>query len=103
MKLLTWNVAGRVGRLPEQAAAVVSAGADVVALQEVTRRTLPARRRRSREAGFAHRASAVDLAAAERKRPLGVLTAARSRSSACPRRTSRGPSACSAARSPASR
>ena len=52
--------------------------ADVVALQEVTRRTEPAWRAALAEAGYAHVASAVELAAPERKRPLGVLTAARS-------------------------
>jgi exonuclease III len=77
MRVLTWNVAGRVGRLPEQAAAVAAAGADVVALQEVTRRTEAAWRDALARAGYAHVASAVDLAPPERKRPLGVLTAAR--------------------------
>jgi exonuclease III len=77
MRLLTWNVAGRVSRQPEQAAAIAAAGADVVALQEVTRRTLPAWQAALREAGLAHQASAVELAPPERKRPLGVLTAAR--------------------------
>jgi len=78
MRLLTWNVAGRVGRQAEQAAAVAAVGADVVALQEVTRKTEPAWRAALAEAGYAHVASVVDLAAPERKRPLGVLTAARS-------------------------
>ena len=77
LRLLTWNVAGRVSRLPEQAAAVVSAGADVVALQEVTRRTLPGWEAALAEAGYASCASAVELAAPERRRPLGVLVAAR--------------------------
>jgi exonuclease III len=71
-------VAGRVGRQPEQAAAVAAVAADVVALQEVTRKTEPAWRAALAEAGLVHVASAVDLAAPERKRPLGVLTAARS-------------------------
>ena len=77
MRLVTWNVAGRVGRLAEQAAAVAAAGADVVALQEVTRRSEPAWRAALAEAGLEHVASSVALAAPERKRPLGVLTAAR--------------------------
>ena len=41
VRLVTWNVAGRVTRQPEQARAVTGVGADVVALQEVTARTLP--------------------------------------------------------------
>jgi exonuclease III len=43
--LITWNVARRHSRLVEQAAAVASREPDVVALQEVTRRTLPLWRR----------------------------------------------------------
>jgi endonuclease/exonuclease/phosphatase family metal-dependent hydrolase len=38
LRLVTWNVAGRVTRQPAQAAAVTSLAADVVALQEVTAR-----------------------------------------------------------------
>jgi exonuclease III len=76
MRLVTWNVAGRVSRQPEQAAAVVSSGADVVALQEVTKRTLPAWRDALEEAGYAS-LDTVDLAPPSRRRPLGVLTAAR--------------------------
>ena len=77
MRLITWNVAGRVSRQPEQAAAIAAAGADVVALQEVTRRTLPAWRAALAEAGLERCATAVDLAPPQRRRPLGVLTAAR--------------------------
>jgi exonuclease III len=77
LRLVTWNVAGRVSRQPEQAAAVAAAGADVVVLQEVTKRTEPAWRGALADAGYAHVASAVERAAPERRRPLGVLTAAR--------------------------
>ncbi|MEA2277400.1 MAG: hypothetical protein QOC78_2360, partial [Solirubrobacteraceae bacterium] len=41
LRLLTWNVEGRVARLDEQAAAVLARGADVVCLQETR---LPRRR-----------------------------------------------------------
>ena len=41
MRVITWNVASRVSRQPEQAQAIAAVGADVVALQEVTSRTLP--------------------------------------------------------------
>jgi exodeoxyribonuclease III len=41
VRLITWNVAGRSKRLPEQAAAVASRKPDIVALQEVTGRTRP--------------------------------------------------------------
>ena len=77
MRLVTWNVAGRVRRLPEQAEVVAAVGADVVALQEVTRRTLPDWLAALRAAGYEYCATAVDLAPPERRRPLGVLTAAR--------------------------
>jgi exonuclease III len=74
LRLLSWNVAGRVGRLPEQAAVVAAAEADVVCLQEVTPRTLPL----WREAlGFGSVACALDgLSAFGGPRPLGVLIAA---------------------------
>ena len=38
MWLLTWNVYGRVRRRPEQAAAVLAAAADVIALQALAYR-----------------------------------------------------------------
>ena len=87
MRLVTWNVAGRVTRQPEQAAAIAAAGADVVALQEVTRRTLPLWRARARRGGLRRAARrALDAAPPERRRPLGVLTAAREPLERCSRR-----------------
>jgi exodeoxyribonuclease III len=79
VRLLTWNVAGRVARQPEQAAAVAGAGADVVALQEVTARTLPLWLAALRDAGLACAETALAglPAGTGRRRPLGVLTAAR--------------------------
>jgi exonuclease III len=79
VRLVTWNVAGRVARQPEQAAAIAAVGADVVALQEVTARTLPLWRAALAEAGFSACEAALDglVAGAGRRRPLGVLTAAR--------------------------
>ena len=56
---MTWNVAGRVGAQPEQAAAIAGVGADVVALQEVTVRTEPLWRAALAAAGFAAFESAV--------------------------------------------
>jgi exonuclease III len=38
VRLITWNVARRIARLPEQAAALAARAPDVVALQEVTAR-----------------------------------------------------------------
>jgi exonuclease III len=45
LRLITWNVARRASRLAEQATAVAERRPDVVALQEVTRRTIPLWRR----------------------------------------------------------
>jgi exonuclease III len=76
VRLLSWNVAGRVTRQPEQAAVVTAANADVVALQEVTARTLPLWRDALTAAGF----TAIEAASTEKpagRRALAVLTAAR--------------------------
>jgi exonuclease III len=81
LRLLSWNVAGRVARLPEQTAAVAGVGADVVCLQEVTPTTLPAWRHALRGHGLANvRSSLDDWIPGEpppEGRRLGVLTAAR--------------------------
>ena len=76
MRLVTWNVAGRVRRQPEQAEVVVACDADVVALQEVTKRTLPEWEAALRAAGYAAIECALGGPASGR-RELGVLTAAR--------------------------
>ena len=52
MWLLTWNVYGRVRLRPEQAAAVLAAAADVIALQEVTPTTVAAWTQDLRAAGY---------------------------------------------------
>jgi exonuclease III len=78
VRLVTWNVAGRVGRQPEQAQAIAAVGADVVALQEVTARTLPLWRTALAESGFGACETALEgLPETRRGRLLGVLTAAR--------------------------
>jgi exonuclease III len=78
VRLITWNVAGRVTRQPEQAAAVAAVGADVVALQEVTARTLPLWRAALEDAGFTGCETTLEGARpAVGRRPLAVLTAAR--------------------------
>lgn len=41
MHLLSWNVQGKLGRLPEQAARVAELAPDVVCLQEVTTKSAP--------------------------------------------------------------
>jgi exodeoxyribonuclease-3 len=78
VRLVTWNVAGRVSRQPEQAQAIAGVGADVVALQEVTVRTLPLWRAALVDAGFGACETALEqLPEVRRGRLLGVLTAAR--------------------------
>jgi exonuclease III len=78
LRLVTWNVAGRVTRQPEQAAVVAAIGADVVALQEVTARTLPLWRDALAEAGFGSCETALDgIGPVAGRRLLGALTAAR--------------------------
>jgi exodeoxyribonuclease-3 len=78
VRLITWNVAGRVRRQPEQAAVIARSGADVLALQEVTPRTLPLWRDALAASGFTALECSLDGAAAPvARRLLGVLTAAR--------------------------
>ena len=78
MRLVTWNVAGRVRAHPEQAAAVAAVAADVVALQEVTARTEPLWRAALHAAGLPHCASALGaLPAGASRRRLAVMTASR--------------------------
>lgn len=78
MRLVTWNVAGRVARHPEQAGVIAAVGADVVALQEVTARTLPLWRAALDRAGYSGCETALGTGQpATGRRALGVLTAAR--------------------------
>lgn len=77
MRILTWNVAGRVKRHPEQAAAVLSAAPDVVCLQEVTATTLPLWRAALGEAGLEHTVTPLDTFTPPKPRRLGVLIASR--------------------------
>lgn len=76
MKALTWNVAGRLTRLDEQADRVLGHGADVICLQEVIPNALPRWTQRLQGAGYAVAASAVAPGAARVHR-LGVLIASR--------------------------
>jgi exodeoxyribonuclease-3 len=78
VRVVTWNVAGRVGAQPEQAAALAAAGADIVALQEVTPRTAPLWRASLAAAGLPFCLDALDgLPPKPTKRRLAVLTGAR--------------------------
>jgi exonuclease III len=74
MLLLSWNVAGRVARMPEQVERVLALDADVVCLQETTRTTAPVWARELRAHGY----RGVEHAALTSSgRPLPVLTAHR--------------------------
>jgi exodeoxyribonuclease-3 len=75
MLLVSWNVAGRVKRLEEQAERLLSLHADAICLQEITRSTLPRWQRLLYEAGYL----GVEHGALDsgRSRPLAVLTACR--------------------------
>jgi exonuclease III len=74
--LLTWNVAGRLSRLDEQADRVLGHDADVVCLQEVIPNALERWTSRLTDAGYAVAASRVEPGAARVHR-LGVLVAGR--------------------------
>ena len=106
VRLVTWNVAGRVGRQPEQAQAIAAVGADVVALQEVTTRTAAAvaggagrqRLARLRDGARRSRPGAAASVPAARAGCSGSSRPRATRSCDCPRRpTCRGPSASCAA------
>ena len=78
IRLVTWNVAGRVARHAEQARVVAAVDADIVALQEVTARTLPMWQTNPAQAGYLGCQTALGTERpASGRRPLGVLTAAR--------------------------
>ncbi|MGN6872829.1 MAG: endonuclease/exonuclease/phosphatase family protein [Solirubrobacteraceae bacterium] len=76
--LLSWNVAGRVKRQPEQAELIAELEPDLVCLQEVRPTTAHAWTAALRDAGWEHIALArSDAPASDTDRRLSVLTAAR--------------------------
>ena len=76
MRLVSWNVAGRAGRAPEQARVLMSIEPDVVCLQEVTPRSAGTWRALLSDAGFTFHMPELPRSRAS-SRPLAVLTAAR--------------------------
>jgi exonuclease III len=76
MLLVSWNVAGRVKRLPEQAEHLLTLNADVMCLQEVTLSTLPTWQAVLAEAGYPGIAHG-ELPVGGRRRRLIVVTASR--------------------------
>jgi exodeoxyribonuclease III len=81
MRVVSWNVARRSKRLAEQAAALARREPDVVALQEVTSRTLPLWRAALETIGIAHVRASLDRADPARvpaaRRSTGVLLGSR--------------------------
>lgn len=77
MRLITWNVARLRARMPEQARALAEREPAVVALQEVTRQTLPLWLRAFELMGLEHVRSSLDVAPAERPRATAVVVASR--------------------------
>jgi exonuclease III len=81
MRVITWNVARRSSRLAEQAAALASRDPDVVALQEVTKMTLPLWRAVLERIGLTHVRASLDAADPSRapasRRRTGVLLGSR--------------------------
>jgi endonuclease/exonuclease/phosphatase family metal-dependent hydrolase len=81
VRLLSWNVAGRVRRVAEQAAAIAEQPADVIALQEVRTTSLGAWRAVLGALGYPYIRSSFDgrdpLAKQAPDRRLGVLLAGR--------------------------
>jgi exonuclease III len=81
MRLISWNVARRVTRLAEQAAALAERAPELIALQEVTPRSLPVWRTACEQIGLPHVISSLDEADPGRepasRRRTGVLLASR--------------------------
>jgi exonuclease III len=77
--VLTWNVAGRVRRVADQARAVATRPADVLALQEVRASALATWHGELELLGYRHRASTLPADGMSRPpdRRLGVLIASR--------------------------
>jgi exonuclease III len=79
--VLTWNVAGRVRGVPDQAAALADQQADVIALQEVRMTSLAPWREALRGLGFEHVVTSLDAhdpaVRLPPERRLGVLVAGR--------------------------
>jgi exonuclease III len=76
--VLSWNVAGRVRSVAEQAAALATRAADVVALQEIRASAAPAWREALATLGLIHQHYSAPPPGGTAERRLGVLIAARS-------------------------
>ena len=72
MRIVSWNVARLSARLAEQAAALAGRDPDVVALQEITRGTLPLWRAALATLGLTHIRASLDDADPAGSRQLGA-------------------------------
>jgi endonuclease/exonuclease/phosphatase family metal-dependent hydrolase len=92
VRLITWNVARRRTRLVEQATVLAQREPSVVALQEVTRQTLPAWRHAFALMGLEHVRSSFDVTTTppggDRRRVTTVVVASRVPLSDAPNRPS---------------
>lgn len=61
MKLITWNVAGRVRMLPRQVECLAKLQPDIITLQEVTKTTLPLLKKMLPSIGLNHMVSSLDF------------------------------------------
>ncbi|MCX5691149.1 MAG: endonuclease/exonuclease/phosphatase family protein [Planctomycetota bacterium] len=78
MKLISWNTAKRVSRAEHQAVALLERRPDIVALQEVNRRSLSILMNRLAAGGLNHVVSAVPLETKDSQaRAIGVVIASR--------------------------
>jgi exonuclease III len=81
VRIVSWNVARLSARLAEQAAALAGRDPDVVALQEISRRTLPLWRAALAALGLTHIRASLDNADPGRqpaaRRRTGVLLGSR--------------------------
>ena len=80
MRIISWNVARRSSQLAEQAVVLAEREPDVIALQEITRRTAPLWKRALETIGLPHVRASLDDADPRRepasRRATGVLVAA---------------------------
>lgn len=78
VKLISWNTAKRVKRAEHQAAALLQRCPDVVALQEVNRKSFPILMRGLQAGGLSHVRSAVPQESTDSQaRAIGVMIASR--------------------------
>ena len=81
VRVMSWNVNGRIGRLDEQFQAICSRNPDIVALQEITLKTLEVFHKKFSQVGLNYVANSFDYISKESvligRRHYGVLIASR--------------------------